>query len=152
MNPSVDADDMYCLKNYDFAGDGVRTVDYITITTGSAAVQFCKQQCAAEPQCQYVVTSKGRCYMKNNILSGSFGTTRADDGVDAACVKGQQNWALAALQVAASPVGNGASAASVTARKREAMLNSNAADRPQPVGWSAVLGFCVLGWLAPWLL
>eukprot|EP00878_Enallax_costatus_P018524 GHUV01019503.1.p1 GENE.GHUV01019503.1~~GHUV01019503.1.p1 ORF type:complete len:144 (-),score=30.71 GHUV01019503.1:815-1246(-) len=143
---------MYCVKNYDFAGDGVRTVDYITITTGSAAVQFCKQQCAAEPQCQYVVTSKGKCYMKNNILSGSFGTTRADDGVDAACVKGQQNWALAALQVAASPVGTGASAASVTARKREAMLNSNAADRPRPACWAVVLGALVSGWFLVLLL
>ena len=90
---------MYCVKNYDFAGDGVRTVDYITITTGAGAVQFCKLQCAAEPQCQFSVTSRGKCFMKQNILSGSFGTTKPDTTVDASCVKGEQNWALAALQV-----------------------------------------------------
>jgi hypothetical protein len=94
---------MYCVKNYDFAGDGVRTVDYITITSGAGAVQFCKQQCAAEPQCQFSVTSLGKCYMKQNILSGSFGTTKPDPAVDATCVKGEANWALAALQVTAAP-------------------------------------------------
>lgn len=93
------------MKNYDFAGDGVRTVDYITITSGAGAVQFCKQQCAAEPQCQFSVTSLGKCYMKQNILSGSFGTTKPDTAVDASCVKGEQNWALAALQVSAAPAG-----------------------------------------------
>lgn len=98
---------MYCVKQYDFAGDGVRTVDYITITTGAGAIQFCKQQCAAEPQCQFSVTSLGKCYMKQNILSGSFGTTRPNTAVDASCVKGEQNWALAALQVSASPAGSG---------------------------------------------
>lgn len=115
---------MYCVKRYDFAGDGVRSVDYITITAGSAAVEFCKQQCIAEPMCQYVVTSKGLCYMKTNILSGSFGTTRADTGVDATCVKGQQNWAAAALQVAANPVGlsNGRPVAST--RRREVTTSS----------------------------
>jgi hypothetical protein len=96
---------MYCIKNYDFAGDGVRNVDYMTITAGSGAVQFCKLQCAAEPLCQFSVTSRGKCYMKQNILSGSFGTTKPDMTVDAACVKGEQNWALAALQVSAAPAG-----------------------------------------------
>jgi hypothetical protein len=96
---------MYCVKNYDFAGDGVRTVDYITITTGAGAVQFCKLQCAAEPQCQFSVTSLGKCFMKQNILSGSFGTTKPDTAVDASCVKGESNWALAALQVSAAPAG-----------------------------------------------
>lgn len=133
----ADADEMYCVKKYDFAGDGVRTVDYITITTGSAAVEFCKQQCAGEPQCQYVVTSKGKCYMKNNILSGNFGTTRADPGVDATCVKGRDNWALAALQVAANPVGSGAGAARVTARKREAIPSS--AGHRQRLWWDSLL-------------
>jgi hypothetical protein len=94
---------MYCIKNYDFAGDGVRMVDYITITTGAGAIQFCKQQCASEPQCQFSVATLGKCYMKQNILSGSAGTTRPDTAVDASCVKGEQNWALAALQVSAAP-------------------------------------------------
>lgn len=101
----ADGSGMYCIKNYDFAGDGVRSVDYMTITSGSGAVQFCKQQCAAEPQCQFSVTSLGKCYMKQNILSGSFGTTKPDTAVDASCVKGEQNWALAALQVSAAPAG-----------------------------------------------
>lgn len=101
----ADGSSMYCVKQYDFAGDGVRTVDYMTITAGAGAVQFCKQQCAAEPQCQFSVTSLGKCYMKQNILSGSFGTTKPDTAVDASCVKGEQNWALAALQVSAAPAG-----------------------------------------------
>lgn len=96
---------MYCVKQYDFAGDGVRSVDYMTITAGAGAVQFCKLQCAAEPQCQFSVTSLGKCYMKQNILSGSFGITKPDTSVDASCVKGEQNWALAALQVSAAPAG-----------------------------------------------
>eukprot|EP00775_Hariotina_reticulata_P003140 gene3140-3417_t len=33
-----DSSSMYCIKHYDFAGDGVRMVDYITITSGQAAV------------------------------------------------------------------------------------------------------------------
>lgn len=96
---ATDSSGMYCVKQYDFAGDGVRTADYMTITAGAGAVQFCKLQCAAEPQCQFSVTSRGKCFMKQNILSGSFGTTKPDTTVDASCVKGEQNWALAALQV-----------------------------------------------------
>jgi hypothetical protein len=96
---------MYCLKNYDFAGDSVRTVDYATIATGAGAVAFCKQQCIAEPACQYVVTSLGKCYMRASILSGSAGATRPDAAVEAACIKGDANWALAALQVGASQPG-----------------------------------------------
>lgn len=95
----TDSSGMYCVKQYDFAGDGVRTVDYMTITAGAGAVQFCKLQCAAEPLCQFSVTARGRCFMKQNILSGSFGTTKPDTTVDASCVKGEANWALAALQV-----------------------------------------------------
>lgn len=131
---------MYCVKHYDFAGDGVRTVDYITITTGSGAIQFCKQQCTAEPQCQYSVTSLGKCYMKNNILSGSFGTTRPDTAVDASCVKGENNWALAALQVsAAPPMPIGAGAANLTARRQTA-LASTSAGRPGPTpGWTLLI-------------
>jgi hypothetical protein len=120
---------MYCLKHYDFAGDGIRMVDYITITSGQAAIQFCKQQCMAEPQCQYVVTTLGKCYMKNNILSGNFGTTRPDTAVDASCVKGEQSWALAALQVSAAPpkpVGPGP--ANLTAR-RSVALQQNVAGQ-----------------------
>lgn len=143
---------MYCLKKYDFAGDGVRTVDYITITAGSAAVQFCKQQCTAEPLCQYVVTSKGKCYMKSNILSGNFGTTGADDGVDATCVKGQQNWAQTALQVAANSVGTPSSlAANATARRHEALLNS-AGSREQRTWFVAMLSSLLLGLVGGMLL
>lgn len=105
VNCCADASGMFCIKNYDFAGDGVRNVDYMTITAGAGAVQFCKLQCAAEPLCQFSVTSRGKCYMKQNILSGSFGTTKPDMTVDAACVKGEPNWALAALQVSAAPAG-----------------------------------------------
>ncbi|KAF6261501.1 hypothetical protein COO60DRAFT_1501639 [Scenedesmus sp. NREL 46B-D3] len=108
---SPDDDSMYCIKHYDFAGDGVRTVDFITIATGAAAVNFCKQQCLAEPLCQYSVTSLGKCYMKTNIMSGSFGTTRPDTAVDASCVKGEANWAMAALQVAGATQGGDAGVA-----------------------------------------
>jgi hypothetical protein len=118
---------MYCLKHYDFAGDGVRTVDYITIATGQAAVNFCKQQCLAEPLCQYSVTSLGKCYMKTNILSGNFGTTRPDTAVDASCVKGENNWALAALQVAANTQGSGAAGRTGMNARRAAIANQNAA-------------------------
>jgi len=135
---------MFCIKNYDFAGDGVRTVDYITITSGAGAVQFCKQQCSAEPQCQFSVTSLGKCYMKQNILSGSFGTTKPDTAVDATCVKGEQNWALAALQVSAAPAGGLAGrnmtrgAGNSTARRNTQKLGKSAADAAQP-GWVVLL-------------
>lgn len=145
--PVTDSSGMYCLKNYDFAGDGVRTVDYITITTGAGAVQFCKQQCTAEPQCQYVVTSLGKCYMKNNILSGSFGTTKSDRAVDATCIKGESNWALAALQVAAStgsPAGN-PRVGNMSARRATAA--NSAGQQAQPLSLPVLVGSLLAGLL-----
>jgi hypothetical protein len=118
---------MYCIKHYDFAGDGIRMVDYITIATGTAAINFCKQQCIAEPLCQYSVTSLGKCWMKNNILSGSFGITRPDLAVDASCVKGENNWALAALQVAANTQGSAVAGRAGMNARRAAIANQNAA-------------------------
>ncbi|WIA17530.1 hypothetical protein OEZ85_014361 [Tetradesmus obliquus] len=144
-----DSNGMYCIKNYDFAGDGVRTVDYITIATGTAAVNFCKQQCIAEPLCQYSVTSLGKCYMKTNILSGSFGTTRPDTAVDASCVKGESNWALAALQVAASTQqGAGAGGRTGMNARRAAIANQNAAGAlaaPLPLQALAVSSLACIG-------
>lgn len=147
-----DGSGMYCVKQYDFAGDGVRTVDYMTITAGAGAVQFCKQQCAAEPQCQFSVTSLGKCYMKQNILSGSFGTTKPDTSVDASCVKGEQNWALAALQVSAAPAGSlpgaggargppgsGGNRAMNFTAARKTTLRSGAGSSRLSGGWAALL-------------
>lgn len=142
----ADESGMYCVKNYDFAGDGVRTVDYVTIATGSAAVNFCKQQCTAEPQCQYSVTSLGKCYMKNNILSGTFGTTRADRAVDAACVKGESNWQLAALQVAASTGSEGSPRVGNMTARRSSMVTSAAADVVRPLSSLAVV-LTLCAWL-----
>lgn len=143
---------MYCIKNYDFAGDGVRTVDYITITSGAGAVNFCKQQCAAEPQCQFSVTSLGKCYIKQNILSGSFGTTKPDTAVDASCVKGENNWALAALQVSAAPTTpiagrGGKTALNTTRRLGSGKASKSAAGREPQAGWPAMLASSLLALL-----
>jgi hypothetical protein len=112
----VDAAGFYCLKKYDVAGEGVGTpLDFITVTSGAAGVEWCKNQCKQNPNCQFVVTSLGKCYVKQNIMSGAYGRTGASNSVDATCVNGEAAWQQMALQVSAAPA--------VTASKPGSLAN-----------------------------
>jgi len=99
-----DAGGFYCVKKYDVAGEGLGApLDFITVTSGAAGVEWCKNQCKQNPNCQFVVTSLGKCYIKQNIMSGAYGRTGASSSVDATCVNGEAAWQLMALQVSAAP-------------------------------------------------
>jgi hypothetical protein len=86
--------------------------------------------------------------MKTNILSGNFGTTRPDTAVDASCVKGENNWSLAALQVAANTQGGGAGGRTGMNARRAAIANQNAAGglvKPLQLQTLAVSGLACVG-------
>jgi hypothetical protein len=93
----------HSLKKYDIAGDGITTRDFVTITAGAGAIEFCKGQCAQMLECEFVVTQLTKCYLKSNIQGGTYGKTGASPLTDATCVKGADNWLKFALQVSNQP-------------------------------------------------
>ncbi|GBF97656.1 hypothetical protein Rsub_10532 [Raphidocelis subcapitata] len=98
-----DRNGMYCVKKYDIAGDGITTRDFVTISSGAGAVEFCKGQCQQLPECEFTVTQLTKCYLKSNIAGGTYGKTGASPQTDATCVKGADNWLKVALQVSNQP-------------------------------------------------
>jgi hypothetical protein len=93
------------IPNYDIAGDGISTRDFVTVTAGARATEFCKVQCAATPECEFVVTQGPKCYLKANIGGGTYGRTGTSPLTDSSCVKGADNWLKFALQVSNQPAG-----------------------------------------------
>jgi len=93
------------LPGYDIAGDGIATRDFVTVAANASALDFCKSQCGAIPECEFVVSQDSKCYLKNNIGGGTYGTTGASSLTEASCVKGADNWLRFALQVSNQPAG-----------------------------------------------
>jgi hypothetical protein len=100
------------LKKYDIAGDGIATRDFVTTaagpSAGAGALEFCKAQCAATPECEFSVTQGTKCYLKGNLQGGNYGKTGASPLSDAACIKGADNWLKFALQVSNLPASGAA--------------------------------------------
>jgi hypothetical protein len=93
------------LKKYDIAGDGIATRDFVTVTGGAGATEFCKAQCAAMAECEFTVAQSAKCYLKKDLSAGTYGKTGASPITDATCVRGADNWLKFALQVSNLPAG-----------------------------------------------
>lgn len=102
----ADKNGFYCLKNYDINGEGVATTDYTQGAAGSSAIEFCKSVCQANSQCQFVVTQLGKCYVKNSMGQGQYGSTGANAKIDAVCINGPANWQGLASRLSAQPAMN----------------------------------------------
>lgn len=152
------------LKKYDIAGDGITTRDFITITSGAGAVEFCKGQCAGIPDCEFTVTQLTKCYIKNNIGQGTYGKTGASPSTDATCVKGADSWLKFALQVSNQPAagmplpggipgapGAGGIITALPPRRNGSMLG-NGAQRGAELSVGAAAVASIGGWLLAALL
>lgn len=124
-------DGSHCLNKYDIAGDGVKDTPYLGNTGGAAVAEFCKAQCRQEPKCEFVVASAGKCYLKNQLLVGSFGRTGYSETATKACVRSPSAWMTMANMVSAGGKGatgafNGTGAAQLAARRAAAKAANGA--------------------------